>query len=217
MRYLKLFESFSDIIEKFRNFNYRLKMMPFSEEDYIKITKNLNPNKFDSLGKYIGDYTKKNNIEYGEVNSSYSKLYVLNLIKMNIFPNENPKLCDLGCGYGTVVYFCNKMGYESIGVEKEISLKEYHNKLGISVIYDDLLNMDLSFLKNMDVVYLYRPIKDYNLSEKLMKLVYDNTKDDVIIYYTMSHIGTGSDLFDYFIRIKSIPYGGDDIYVKNLF
>ena len=64
-------------------------------------------------------------------------------------------------------------------------MKPIHKYLNIDVAYGDCLKIDLSILNDVDVVYLYRPIYDDALASKLIEKIYSNTKDDVIIVYTM--------------------------------
>lgn len=91
----------------------------------------------------------------------------------------------MGCGLGQIVYFSKKIGLNAIGVEYQTRLKAAHNELGINVIYGDFFNMDLSFLKQQDIVYLYRPIDNITGLNNLLKLIYENTGSNVIVIFSM--------------------------------
>jgi len=197
------------------------KNVPFTDKEVIDTIHNLDPENFDRFGNFIppkieGDrYTYDNNKTYREVCSLFPRLYVLNAIKQAVFGDTKSKLCDIGCGIGTTVYFAEKMGFDAIGVEKQTILKKFHDKLNIKVIYGDFFNMDFSFLKDMDVIYLFRPIKDEKISDKLLNKIYRNTKKDVIIYYNLSHLRIDNALLKKLKFIgRGMPYGGDDIYMK---
>lgn len=145
------------------------------------------PEFYDKYGslhgcEYYNGYLQKNKKYCRNVASSYFNINLLKLIKKYIFKEvPHPKLCDMGCGVGNVMTYTKTFGYDVMGVEMNEELKKYHKDL--NVIYGDFFNINLSFLKNIDVVYLYRPIDDNKLADKLMKLIYDNTKKDVIILF----------------------------------
>ena len=182
-------------IKKFKEFNESVNSeiiipsnikLPFSEDEYNRI----------SIGYYDSGNVYNDGKYYSEVPSYYENFKVLKYLKDTIFSNIRPKLCDMGCGSGGVVSFSKKIGYESIGIEYQKQLKKYHDELDINVIYGDFFKMDLSFLKNMNLIYLYRPIKDEKLCDKLLELIYENTKKDVIILYYHPPVDR-SKLFEY--------------------
>lgn len=42
---------------------------------------------------------------------------LLQLVSQNLEPGKNPKILDIGCGFGTFVLFCRKQGYEAYGID----------------------------------------------------------------------------------------------------
>ena len=70
-----------------------------------------------------------------------------------------------------------------VGVEFQSELKKFHKKLNLDVIYGDLLKIDLSFLKDADIIYLYKPIYDDSLANKLITKILRKAKKEVIIIY----------------------------------
>lgn len=172
-------------------YNYLNKStLPFSEKEYQSLPNKINPEKFTKDGIFKKAHPVFNNgLYFDEVVSDYCDFKLLDWVKNSPkLKNKKLKLCDLGCGLGTVVYFAKKIGYNAIGVEYKKSLKAFHDKLKLDVIYGDFFKIDLSFLKDIDVVYMYRPISDISLAEKLLDLIYTNTKDDIIIVYFDPHI-----------------------------
>jgi len=95
------------------------------------------------------------------------------------------KLMDIGCGLGNILRLSNYIGYKSWGVEINDKLSKYHD--GLNVIYGDVLNIDLKFIKDFDILFLYRPIMGNDKSDQLFKLIYDNCKDSVKIIYLSPH------------------------------
>ena len=112
----------------------------------------------------------------------------------------------MGCGIGSFAYFAEKLGYNVTGIEGQVALKKFHKELGINVIYGDFFKIDMSILKNMDVIYLYRPISDFELSNKLMDLIYKNTKKEVVIVYRFAHFYKKE-----VTQIWKYRYVGDDL------
>lgn len=94
------------------------------------------------------------------------------------------KLLDIGCGLGNILKLGNEIGYQSTGIEINESLKKYHE--GLNVIYGDVLNIDLKFIKDFDVIYLYRPLGPLNKCNKLFEKLYKNCKDNCKIIYVYS-------------------------------
>lgn len=185
-----------DFVNKLLPLSEKIIMPDFNEEEYYDFIGALNHEKFNKncMIKGVTQYSDLlfNDKKYHrESISSFFSLILLSTIK-NIKNTENKKLklCDIGCGVGNVVYFANKIGYDAVGIEIQENLKSLHEKIGINIIYGDFFEIDLSFLKEMDIIYLYRPIHDYSLNNKLMTLIYENTKEDVIIIYIASHIIT---------------------------
>lgn len=190
MRYLKYFESILnlDIIQELKNFNQKQISLPFTEEYYNSLFHKLSPAAFDETGYFIDSqyedgFLYKNGKYCREVKSPYFCFKILSHIQK--IKNKKLKLCDVGCGIGTICYLSKKIGYVSLGIEINKKIKPVHKILNIDVVYGDCLKIDLSILNDMDVIYLYRPIYDDVLASKLIDKILDNTKEDVIIVYTM--------------------------------
>ena len=190
MKYIKKFnennvyeESIVDYIKKFDIDKVKL---PFSNGEYESFIHNLSPETHDEDGRlidaeYYNGFLYNNEKYCREVTSNYT---YLKLVKYLFDFNNNYKFYDLGCGIGSLLYFAKKIGYrDPVGVEYQKDLKEIHEKLNLDVIYGDLLKIDLSFLKDADIVYLYKPIYNDSLANKLIDKILKNTKDGVIIIY----------------------------------
>ena len=108
-----------------------------------------------------------------------------------IFP-ERANFCDIGCGIGNVVLYAGKMGYDSFGYEINTLLKPLHKKLKLDIEYADILQSDISRLSSADVIYLYRPINDERLMNKVFSLIHQHSKRDVVIFYNYPHARTFS-------------------------
>ena len=100
---------------------------------------------------------------------------------------KNAVFCDIGCGIGNIVLYAGKSGFDSFGYEINTGLKPIHKKAKIAVEYGDILKMDLSRLNEADVIYLYRPINDDRLMNKLFGLIYKHSRDGAIILYNYPH------------------------------
>lgn len=117
-----------------------------------------------------------------EISSSPSKVWVIEQVAKAL-GGSGIRVCDMGCGLGMVVLFSQKMGLKAIGVEYQTRLKRLHKELGIDVVYGDFFSMNLDFLKEQDIVYLYQPLKTKYSSLKLVDLISEKTKSDVVILY----------------------------------
>ena len=102
------------------------------------------------------------------------------------FP-DSATFCDIGCGIGNVVLYAGKMGFDAFGYEINTLLTPLHKKLKLDIEYADILKSDISRLKEADVIYIYRPINDHSLMDKLFSLVHKHTKKDVVILYHYPH------------------------------
>jgi 2-polyprenyl-3-methyl-5-hydroxy-6-metoxy-1,4-benzoquinol methylase len=162
-----------DIIEKVIN-----TPLPFTSNEYYNFVDKYLPSGADE------DLYVDGSDSFREIATEYDDLKYLNYIKTYI---TNPILCDMGCGIGNILHFCNKMGYKTFGYEFNKSLSKIHKKVGVDVIYGDFFTTDLSKLKTCDVVFLYRPISSGPSMNKLFKLIRSNTKDNVIIVYKYPH------------------------------
>ena len=178
-------ENESNIIDYIKKFDIDKVKLPFSDGEYESFIHNLSPETHDEDGRlidaeYYNGFLYNNEKYCREVTSNYG---YLKLVKYLFDFNNNFKFYDLGCGIGSLLYFAKKIGYRNpVGVEYQKDLKEIHEKLNIDVIYGDLLKIDLSFLKDADIVYLYKPIYNDSLANKLIDKILKNTKDGVVIY-----------------------------------
>jgi 2-polyprenyl-3-methyl-5-hydroxy-6-metoxy-1,4-benzoquinol methylase len=97
-------------------------------------------------------------------------------------------LCDIGCGIGNVVLYAAKMGFLSYGYEINRELQPIHEKLNLDIQYDNILQSDLKRLKTVDIIYIYRPINDTKLMNKLFSSIHVQAKKDVLILYNYPHV-----------------------------
>jgi len=175
--------------------------LPISKEEYYKTSRkleevvgyNFNTEQEKEFRKFTHEFIEEEirgrKIKYGhevkpylQGTSDYGKLFILKYLKDNVKGLKN--FCDMGCFTGMVVNMASKIGYNAIGVElQEKRMKPAHEQLGIKVIYGDFFELDLSFLRNMDVIYLWRPVAGRDFQVKLLDLIYNNTKENVIIVF----------------------------------
>ena len=165
----------------FKKYNKNNINLPFTEYEYNQYLYDIDSNFFTNDGKIIDreNITYNGDKYYKKIPTTYD---CFNVFKHLYDINNDFKFYDLGCGVGSVLYFLKKIGYKNpTGVEMNLDLKKYHNDL--DVIYGDLLELDLSFLRDANIIYLYRPIKDEILSSKLIDNILLNTKPGTIILY----------------------------------
>jgi SAM-dependent methyltransferase len=94
------------------------------------------------------------------------------------------KFLDIGCGLGNILRLANEIGYKSTGIEINTDLKKHHN--GLNVIYGDVLKLNTyNFLRDFDVIYLYRPINDIVKSNKLFEILHKYCKNECKILYVL--------------------------------
>lgn len=151
-----------------------LKFKQFEGERYDNILK--------GYGKDYDDLSKKRGVkpnEEGYFEELPSKGIAEELLEEYYKPGF--KLLDIGCGLGNILKMGNEIGYQSTGIEINEELKKYHNDL--NVIYGDVLKMDLRFIREFDIIYLYRPIGSLDKCDDLFQKIYDNCKDSCIIIY----------------------------------
>ena len=68
------------------------------------------------------------------------------------------KLLDLGAGIGNVLRFTNNIGYDVTGIEFNPDFEKYLKKFNYSI--KDIKELGVSYFKNFDVIYSYKPLKD---------------------------------------------------------
>ena len=153
--------------------------LPFTSKKYYGFTDKYLPDGVDEE-LYIDD----NTTYYREIITEYDDLKYLSWLSS--FFTE-PVLCDIGCGIGNILFFASKFGYSAFGYDINSMLLPVHRKLKADVVYGDLLDMDLSRMMAAEVIYLYRPIEDKKLMDRVFELIFANTKEDVIIVYNYPH------------------------------
>lgn len=185
LKWNKFLESFSTITD-WQNFCDKIRealksgniSYPFPVDDYWILEDELS-SEWRRDREQIHKIGKKES--FREVNSDPDKVWVLKQISDKL--GGSAKICDMGCGLGLVVLFCQKIGLDAIGVEWQKRLKPLHKEIGIDVKYGDFFTMNLSFLQDIDIVYLYQPVVTTYNSVKLLDLISANTSDDIVILY----------------------------------
>lgn len=122
---------------------------------------------------------------FREIAADYDILKYLYYLRAQY--RETPVFCDIGCGIGNMVLYSGKMLFRSFGYEINTKLKPVHQKAKVEVLYGDILETDLSRLKDVDVIYLYRPINDAALMNRLLGLLHRHSKPDVTVLYNYPH------------------------------
>jgi len=216
--------------DKFSNRNlYTLKSeIKNFEENYYSIIDNskmlheIAPEYYNKNGRIIYNDSNVEQLKISFNDGKYlnfipsqeEHLNILKTIKdMPYFKDKSPLLCDIGCGLGTVLYAANKLGYKTIGVDINENLKKFHDRISLNVKYGDILDINLDFLKDVDVIYLYKPINDSDLNKKLLERIFNNTKKEIIIifYYPPLEISRK------FQTIKKIMMSGSILMKKKFY
>ena len=152
---------------------------------YLKYFENRYDDILKSYGKEYIDL-ENSTIYSDDETGSFAHLPSPNVEKLlKRYYHKGSKLLDIGCGFGNILRLSNYIGYESTGIEINEKLSKYHK--GLNVIYGDILNMNLNFIKEFDIIYLYRPIEPLDKCDKLFDLLYDNMKDSCKIIYLLPH------------------------------
>lgn len=152
---------------------------PFSEEEYYVLE--------DKLREEHGQFDPSRRLTIGgrqawsEVTSGPSKVWAVSQVAREF--GGRARMCDLGCGLGLVVHFCQRLGMDAMGVEYQRSLEPAHRALGIRVLYGDLFRMDMGFLADRDVIYMYQPVKTAESSIALLGLVHSAMRPDAVVLY----------------------------------
>lgn len=154
--------------------------LPFTSKNYYAFCdKHLEEDVHDAL------FVDEDEKYFREIATDYDTLKYLYYFRLQ-FP-DSTTFCDIGCGIGNVVSYAGRMGYNAFGYEINTLLKPLHKKLKLDIEYADILKSDISRLKEADVIYIYRPINDHQLMDKLFCLVHKHSKKDVTIFYNYPH------------------------------
>lgn len=105
---------------------------------------------------------------------------------------RNRDFLDVGCGIGDKLYLANllKRCKSITGIEvvsDYVSIARYlldRNEVGrsIDIIHEDALNFDYS---KYDLIYMYHPIKDRELYQKLVSRIKETSPEDGILIEVM--------------------------------
>lgn len=153
--------------------------LPFTEKAYYTFCE-----------KYVDDdaeealYMDEANNYFREITTDYDTLKYFSFLRQ--FYNS-PAFCDIGCGIGNLLYFAGKIGYQSFGYEINKTLHPIHKKLKLDVVYEDITTSDFTRLQTANIIYLYRPINDDVLMDRLFARIYKETAEDVIVLYNYPH------------------------------
>jgi hypothetical protein len=212
MRWIKTFESQTqDFKDKFKDISKEIRKtrVPITSSEYLQKHFELDDEWGLEAGIEMPKHSQTDDFfhydtgynSFREVASDHYSLKVIKAVA-NKLEKPNINFCDFGCGLGQIVYYCKKMGMNSIGVEFQERLEAAHKSLGIDVLYGNFFDMDLSFLKTQDIIYAYRPIDDTAGITKLLSLLYNNTKEDIVIIFSMLDSRSQSNFEKIVIRKK---------------
>lgn len=180
--------------------------LPFTDEEYWVVTENM----VDWYG-YQSDSDEA--LEPGWVlipgggaafREIPSDVLYLRLIKavadararhLGLGPGHRQRLLDMGCGVGTVVGFCDRMGLDAVGIEIQSSLSGAHRELGVRVTYGDFFQAAPPLLEETDIVYLYRPTNDLSQVDRLVEMIRRHTADDAVVVF--AHLDDQADVAGY--------------------
>jgi len=117
-----------------------------------------------------------NESTWGNVESHYSDLLFLNSIYQKGY-----SFLDIGSGAGQILMFAKQIGYNVKGIEFNKAFKDVCDKNGLDVVYEDLMSINLDFIKNFDVIYYYRLFKKDVDNNKSLSHIVKNMKVGAII------------------------------------
>ena len=95
--------------------------------------------------------------------------------------------CDIGCGIGNTLVYTQKLGFTAFGYEINRFLSPLHKRLKLDVVFDDIITCNAGRLADADVLYLYRPINDTQLMNRLFTIIHKNCREDVLVFYNYPH------------------------------
>ena len=107
-------------------------------------------------------------------------------------------LCDIGCGYGATLAFCN---CESYGLEISEYQGEFANSIGLNVLRRDVLDDDLSDLPKVDVVWTRDVLEHVDAPHVLLRKAHGLLKPGGLLLVSVPVIPP-------FPFLKRLPYVG---------
>ncbi|MES2703990.1 MAG: hypothetical protein V4649_15220 [Bacteroidota bacterium] len=153
--------------------------LPFSSKQYYAFTEKYLPKSVDEA-LYIDD----DSTYYREIATDYDDLKLLQFVRQYI---AGSFLCDVGCGIGNVLHFAAMLGYTAFGYDINTGLRRIHKRLTVDVLYGDLLSMGLTRMADANVIYLYRPIGDDKLMNRLLARIHRHTGPETMVIYNYPH------------------------------
>jgi 2-polyprenyl-3-methyl-5-hydroxy-6-metoxy-1,4-benzoquinol methylase len=134
--------------------------------------------------KYESKFNKFKNLNsensYDPIPSSF---YALKKIEKFILKNEIKTICDLGCGYGKIVYYLGVIKKLKVdGVELNESIYQdilFLKNKNIKIFNENILQFNLD-KKNYDLLIINDPLKKVHDFENLIKKI-KNTSHKIFI------------------------------------
>jgi len=102
------------------------------------------------------------------------------IMKSNPDLNENPKILDIGCGAGKLVYEFSKRGYDCIGIDHDDYNFEYGKSIGLNLLNCSL--GDLDYTKKFDLITMHHSLEHLNSPNQYLKIIYEMLEDNGYLY-----------------------------------
>jgi len=100
------------------------------------------------------------------------------------------KILDIGCGQGQFLHMLNDRGWDCVGIERSVKLKEYvSKKYNIPVMDADMKKWEFKN-QEFDVINIYHVIEHIEEPETLLKKVREIIKDDGILIMGLPNIAS---------------------------
>jgi len=164
---IKYFKAFFEIIKSYRFYIFPILIM--ETIFYLKYESKFN--KFKNLNSENS---------YDPIPSSF---YALKKIEKFILKNEIKTICDLGCGYGKIVYYLGVIKKLKVdGVELNESIYQdilFLKNKNIKIFNENILQFNLD-KKNYDLLIINDPLKKVHDFENLIKKI-KNTSHKIFI------------------------------------
>jgi SAM-dependent methyltransferase len=153
--------------------------LPFTERAYYTFCEKYLPENVEEIL-----YHDEEETYFREIATDYDTLKYISFLRRFY---ASPELCDIGCGIGNVLHFAQKLGYKAFGYELNKGLQPLHKKLQLDVVQGNILETDMTRLATADIVYMYRPVNNDKLMNKLFRKIYDTTKPNIVMLYNYPH------------------------------